>query len=137
MNEISDPDVAAVFAGYDNAVRPSLLALRSLILDTAAFTDGVGALEETLKWGQPAYLTSQTRSGSTVRLGQLGSDRSHDYAMYFICHTDLVDGFEATFGDLFCYIDNRALLFSVGEKLPVEELTECLARAFRYHLDKN
>jgi len=137
MDEISDPDVAAVFAGYDNAVRPGLLLLRSLILDAAAFTDGVGALEETLKWGQPAYLTSQTRSGSTVRLGQLGPGGSHDFAMYFICNTDLVDGFEATFGDLFRYADNRALLFSVGEKLPIEELTECVAQALRYHLDKN
>jgi hypothetical protein len=32
-------------------------------------TPGVGALHETLKWGQPAYLTPETRSGTTLRLG--------------------------------------------------------------------
>ncbi len=132
-----DPDVAAVFAAYKDSVRPSLVALRSLVLDTARFTDGVGPLEETLKWGQPAYLTTQTRSGSTIRLGALDATARHDYAMYFICHTNLVDGFEDTFGDAFVYERNRALLFSVDEELPADELRECVARALTYHRNKS
>ncbi|MGI9414318.1 MAG: hypothetical protein ACR2PM_11650 [Hyphomicrobiales bacterium] len=55
---IQDPDVRAVFDSYPKQTRDRLLALRGLILDTAARTEGVGALEETLKWGQPSYLTS-------------------------------------------------------------------------------
>ena len=136
MTEVTDPDVAAVFAGYADAVRPSLLALRRLIIDTARFTDGVGELEETLKWGQPSYLTSQTRSGSTIRLGASAADSLHDYAMYFICHTNLVDGFEASFGDSFSYERSRALVFSVGDDVPKDELVECVARALTYHLNK-
>jgi len=136
MTEVADPDVAAVFAGYEDAVRPSLLALRRLILDTAEFTDGAGELEETLKWGQPSYLTSQTRSGSTIRLGALGPDSGHDYAMYFICNTNLVDGFQASFGDTFAYEGNRALLFTLGHELPQDELAECVSRALTYHLNK-
>jgi len=136
MSKIASADVAAVFAGYDDAVRPELLALRELILNTAEFTDGVGLLEETLKWGQPAYLTSETRSGSTIRLGALDATDRHDYAMYFICHTNLVDGFEAIFGDVFVYEGNRALLFSLGDELPRDELTECVARALTYHRKK-
>jgi hypothetical protein len=38
------------------------MRLRQLILDTAARLD-VGPLEETLRWGEPAYVTT-TRSGS-------------------------------------------------------------------------
>ena len=45
-----------------------LMTLRALIFDVAAKTDGVGALDETLKWGEPAYLT-RSKSGSTIRLG--------------------------------------------------------------------
>ena len=55
-------DVAATFDSYAPAIRAELLVLRQIILDTAAGTPGVGVLEETLKWGQPAY-------GSAARIG--------------------------------------------------------------------
>jgi len=129
-------DVAAVFDGYDDRVRPSLMMLRRLILDTAKSIEGVGELEETLKWGQPSYLTSQTRSGSTIRLGEMPSASPHDYAMYFICHTNLVQDFEAAFGDVFVYEGNRAILFSSGDDIAENELSECVSMALTYHLNK-
>ena len=64
----ADPAVAAVFDAYPRPLRSKLLALRRLILDTARTTKGVGALQETLKWGQPSYLTPETKSGSTIRM---------------------------------------------------------------------
>jgi hypothetical protein len=67
------PAVPAIFDGYPKPVRARLLALRKLILDTAKTTKGVGAIEETLKWGQPSYLTSESKSGSTVRIDQVKS----------------------------------------------------------------
>lgn len=136
MSEIANADVAAAFDGYDDRVRPSLIVLRRLILDTAKSTEGVGKLEETLKWGQPSYLTSQTRSGSTIRLGQATSSSPYDYAMYFICHTNLVQDFEAAFGNLFVYEGNRAILFSLGDDLAENELSECVSMALTYHLNK-
>ena len=51
---------AAVKAVYDNClpdIRARLLVLRELIFDTAEKTEGVGEIEETLKWNEPAYLT--------------------------------------------------------------------------------
>ncbi len=45
------PAVAKVFDGYPPNVRRKLLALRSLIFQTAARTEGVGELLETLKLG--------------------------------------------------------------------------------------
>jgi hypothetical protein len=44
-----DAAVAAVFETYPAAMRARLLRLRELIIETAAATMGVGALEETLK----------------------------------------------------------------------------------------
>lgn len=134
LSPIAAADVAAVFASYPDAVRPDLLALRELILDTADATDGVGAVEETLKWGQPSYLTPETRSGSTIRIAPTGAKSTHDYAMYFICHTNLVEDFEGLFGDVLTYEGNRALLFTLGAKLPDDELRECVAMALTYHL---
>ena len=126
-------DVDAVFDSYSEAVRAELLALRQLIIDTADAIEGVGAVEETLRWGQPAYLTSETGSGSTIRIAATGPESTHDYAMYFICHTNLVQTFEHLFGDVFTYERNRALLFRVGHALPEEELRECVAMALTYH----
>lgn len=66
MKRFADPAVAAVFAAYPAGMRKRLLALRALVLDVAAKTEGVGPLTETLKWGQPSYLTDETKSGTTA-----------------------------------------------------------------------
>lgn len=126
-------EVAAVFDGCDDRVRAELLALRELVLTTAAEIDGVGAITETLKWGQPAYLTNESRSGSTVRIAPTRKGSDHDVAMFFICHTDLVDRFRALFGDTFTYDGDRALLFDVGQAMPEDELRQCIAMALTYH----
>ena len=80
---IEDAEVAAVFDAYPGEIKPKLMFLRQLIFDVASRTNGVGELEETLKWGQPSYLTTQTRSGSLVRIDQIKSQEGK-YAMYKI-----------------------------------------------------
>ena len=57
MSEIENPEVARIFAGYPQPMRNKMLRLRQLLLDTAAETESVNRLEETLKWGEPSYLT--------------------------------------------------------------------------------
>ena len=57
----------------------------------------------------------------------------HDYAMYFICHTNLVETFEYLFGEVLTYERNRALLFTIGQTPPENELRECVAMALTYH----
>jgi hypothetical protein len=65
MKPIANVAVAQAFEVYPSKMRRKLLVLRQLILDIAAATDGVGEIEETLKWGEPAYLT-KNKGGSTV-----------------------------------------------------------------------
>ncbi len=130
---IENPAVEAVFTSYPEQVRAGLLALRELIMETADATDGVGAIEETLKWGQPSYLTSETGSGSTIRVAPAGARSGFDYAMYFICSTSLVNVFESLFGDAFNYEGNRALMFSLVDEVPVDELRQCVRMALTYH----
>lgn len=135
MRRFKDPAVAAVFAAYPARVRSRLLVLRELIFATAAQTEGVGPLEETLKWRQPSYVTASTNTGTTIRLDAIPS-RPGDYALYFHCQTTLVGTFRQRFGTLFRYEGNRALLFSVSDRLPRKELRECLTLALTYHLAK-
>ncbi|MBU2454123.1 MAG: DUF1801 domain-containing protein, partial [Proteobacteria bacterium] len=62
--KIKNSDVAAVFNSYPKKIRAKLMFLRKLILETADVIEGVGEIEETLKWGEPSYLTPKTKSGS-------------------------------------------------------------------------
>ena len=126
--------VEAVFDAYPKPVRAKLLALRRLILDTARATSGVGALEETLKWGQPSYLTPETKSGSTIRIDQVKAEPGQ-YAVYFHCQTNLVETFRELYPEL-RYGGNRCILLDAQEKLPEAALRHCVALALTYHLGK-
>jgi hypothetical protein len=111
-----------------------LLALRQLILETAKATNGVGAIEETLKWGQVSYLTSDSKSGSTIRIDQVKSEPDR-YAIYFHCQTGLVETFRQIYPEL-TYGGNRCVLLNAREAPPREALSHCVALALTYHLNK-
>ena len=127
----TDPDVEAVFASFPEPERSGLLMVRGLIFETAETTPGVGALEETLKWGQPAYLTPATRSGSTIRLGL---PKQGGFAIYTHCQTTILTDFRSMFPDDFVYEGNRAIHFDAGEALPLDKLRLLIHGALTYHL---
>ena len=124
----------ALFDAYPAAVKARLLALRRLIFETAKATKGVGALEETLKWGQPSYLTPETGSGSTIRIDQV-KPAADQVAVYFHCQTNLVETFRELYPEL-SYSGNRAILLDVAGKLPEVALRHCVGLALTYHLNK-
>lgn len=109
-------------------MRHRLLQVRALIFEAAAGLDGVGPLTETLKWGEPAYLTEATGSGSTIRLGRV-KERP---AVLFNCRTTLVESFRKRFPDDFAYDKNRALLLPASGRLASGPLSSCLALALTY-----
>ena len=125
---------AAAFDTYPGPARRQLLALRKLILDTARKTEGVGPLEEALKWGQVSFLTSASKSGSTIRIDRVKSDDDL-IAVYFHCQTNLVETFRERYPEL-SYSGNRAILLDAEKKLPEAKLRHCVALALTYHLAK-
>lgn len=133
-SQITNPKVQAVFDSYPPVLREKLLSLRQLILDTGSKTDGVGELEETLKWGEPAYVTIN-KSGSTVRIDR--KKKSDSYAMYFNCNTTLVETFRNLFPNDFIFEGSRALVFDINAKLPRKELAFCIGIALTYHQKKH
>ena len=90
--DFGNPEVAAVYDAYPKDLKSKLLALRRLILETAADTEGVGELEEALRWGQPSYLTTKTKSGSMIRVDRV-KNRDDQYAIFVHCQTTLMETF--------------------------------------------
>ena len=132
MRPFASAAVAQVFEAYPPGVRRKLLALRELIFRTAAATEGVGDLQETIKWGEPAYVTARTGSGSTVRIDWKKSSPD-DYAIYFHCRTNLVESFRELFAGKLRFAGNRAIVFSRADALPSDAVASCIAAALTYH----
>jgi hypothetical protein len=124
---IRDAKVAAAFAAFPPRPRARLKALREVICDTAAGLDL--ALEESLKWGEPAY---RAKGGSTVRLGWKAASPD-EVAMYFICTTNLVAHFRELYPKTFRFGGERALLFDLTSRLPSKALRHCVGLALTYH----
>jgi hypothetical protein len=135
---VSEPplprQVSRAFEAFPPPVGRRLIEVRKLVFATAKAHDEVGSLTETLKWGEPAYLTEQTGSGSTIRHGRV-KDSEHA-AILFNCKTTLIDTFRERFPNQFEYRQTRALLLNVAGALPKQELTVCLSLALTYHLDR-
>ena len=134
MTPFANPEVEAKFNTYPPKVRTKLLALRELVFQTAANSIGVGDIEETLKWGEPAYVT-RNKSGSTLRMDWKKKAPDH-YAMYFNCQTHLVETFRTLFPNDFRFEGNRALVFSLEGKVPRDALAVCINASLTYHLNK-
>lgn len=133
MKLTSDPSVKDVFEGYPETVRKQMLHLRSLVIEAASEIDELTNLEETLKWGEPSYLT---KYGSTVRMDWKAKSPTQ-YALYFKCTSKLVETFKTVYQDSFEFEGNRALLFQLNASLPETQLKHCIQAALKYHKIKH
>ena len=129
--KVIHPRIKSAFDKYPEPTREKLLELRKLILEVAAETEAVDAIEETLKWGEPSYLA---KKGSTIRLGV---PKAGQYAIYFHCKTKLVETFRALYGEKLKFDGNRAIVFELDDELPLIELKHCVALSLTYHSRKN
>lgn len=129
MNVIDNPEVEFVFNKYPALARKKLLSLREVIIETARNIDGLYELEETLKWGEPSYLT---KGGSTIRIGWK-SKKPDQYAIYFQCSSRLVPTFKMVYKDIFEFEGKRAILFPLDEPINIKAVKKCVEAALTYH----
>ncbi len=122
--------VAAAIADYPDAQRDTFMALRALVYEIAQRTEGVSPVEETLKWGQPAFVT---RSGTTVRLAAARGDDGA-VGVYTSCQTPLVADFATEHGDRFLYDAGRGIHVVAGRPIPALELADFLESALTYKM---
>ena len=135
MKKFQNQEVAAVFKTYPKSMRTKLMFLRQLIFEVAATTEGVGELEETLKWGSPSYLTAKSKSGTTLRIDRRPSEFKQ-YALSVHCQSTLIDTIKEIYHNTFNYEGNRSIVFDQDDEVPAEELRHCIYLALTYHLRK-
>ncbi len=129
-----DKKVGARFKQYPKNVKGHMQRFRELILDVAQNNPEIGELEETTKWGEPAYLTTATGSRTTVRIDW--KEKSPDSVALFVnCQTTLLDQYRGLFPEL-DYDGNRAVRFPLAQPLPEQEIRVLVDLALRYHLNK-
>lgn len=127
----ASPAVAAAFDVPDALAREGLLALRGLIFRVAAATPQAGEIEEALRWGQPAYLTPGTRSGSTIRLGVPAGAR---FALFVHCQSRLIPEFAVAFPAWDRFEGTRAVLFDHPREVEPIRHGWLIRRALTYHV---
>lgn len=135
MQNVMRDEVKNVFNQYPEMAREGLLELRQIIFDVASETEGVGKLVETLKWRQISYLTTITKSGSTIRIDS-AKDDAEQVALFFNCKTTLVETFRALYGDVFDFEGNRCVKLNMKNKEQVNAIKHCIALALTYHFNK-
>ncbi|GAA3646778.1 DUF1801 domain-containing protein [Flavivirga jejuensis] len=129
----TDPRVESVFNNYPDSVRKKMTSLRELIIETANDIEDITHLEETLKWGEPSYLT---KKGSTIRINW-SPKNPVQYAMYFQCTSRLVSTFRTVYKNVLDFEGKRAIVLQLKEELPKEALKDCIAAALTYHKVKH
>lgn len=129
-----DIKVKQKFESYPEDISILLSNIRELIFQVAQ-QNGIEQLTETLKWGEPSYIS---KIGSTIRF-DWKAKQPEQYCIYFNCNTSLVETFKEVYGDTFIYSGNRAIIFNKSEKIPFKALAHCISMALRYkkikHLD--
>ncbi|SCZ54215.1 protein of unknown function (DU1801) [Epibacterium ulvae] len=123
--------VAAAFEAFAPDQQQILLQIRALIFATAAQLPEVGAIDETLKWGQPSYVPKKRNTGTPLRLG---CPKSGGVAVYTHCQTTVIPQFRDLFPDHFQYDGTRAVHLATTQAVPNEQLEFLIRSALRYHL---
>lgn len=120
-------EVKQKFETYPSDIAILLNNIRDLILSVAK-KEGITDLTETLKWGEPSYIT---KHGSAVRLAWKAK-YPEQFGIYFNCKTSLIETFKEVYGDIFTYEGNRAIIFNKDQILPLNELAHCISMSLRY-----
>ena len=133
MRPIKDASVKAAFDNFPPSKRKRLIELRELILDVASASD-IDDIEETLKWGEPAYLC---KTGSTIRLGWQKKKHPEATGVYFNCQTSLIDTFKELYADELSFEGNRGIVLPDSSKIPQSAIKHCVELSLMYHKIKH
>lgn len=112
------------------AQRQRLEQMRGVVLQ-AARDAGIDRLEETLKWGEVAFVPPR-RIGTTIRL----SCRDDACVAFVHCQTTLVDQWRTLFPDAFIYEGTRAAVLPMVQTFDASAFYQLAAMALTYHRAK-
>jgi hypothetical protein len=124
------PEIRAIFETNSPEVKDVLLELRALVFQTWAETGIDCALDESLKWGQPAYRPSRPRTGTTLRLGTVDGEA----AIFVHCQTTIIAEMTDVFPEKCRFLGNRALVVGNDGTTPEELAKALISRTLTYHV---
>ena len=127
-----DIKVAMKFAAYPEPAKKLFLEVRQLIFEVAE-KEKLGDLLETLKWGEPSFLS---KKGSTIRVDWKAKDPDK-VSIYFNCNTCLIDTFREVYWETLHIVGNREIALPISKGIPVATLEACISMALRYHSIKH
>ncbi|GGA30547.1 DUF1801 domain-containing protein [Neptunicoccus cionae] len=125
MTQFPPPEVQAAFNSFPPAEQEKLLAVRRLIFDSAVAVEA-GAVTETLRWGQPAYLVKR---GSSLRLGV---GKTGQAAIFAHCQSSIIGSFATAFGGDFALDGNRAVYLDRVGPEELEKLRFLILHGLQY-----
>ena len=123
--------VARAYGLFPVPLHALAMDLRVVVFTVAARME-LPDLEETIKWGEPAYLPG--RGGTTLRIGY-GRDATV-CKLLVNCQTTLIDGWRQRFEGRLVFEGNRAVLLAPGVPFDRGAIETCVADAFVYHKRK-
>ena len=128
IGDYVEPEIQEKLATYPTEAQRLLQAVRRLIISVAE-EKNLGAVEETLKWGEPSYLV---KGGTTIRMDWKPKD-PESIKVYFHCRTRLIETFREIYRDEFEYEGKRAIVVPLGADIKEGPLGHCLQMALNYH----
>lgn len=128
------PDILNTFALWPDIVQQGAMHVRTVCWDVAKAAE-TGPLDESLKWGQPAWRPRKPRIGSTLRLGWRGDAPDH-LDLYVDCKTDIAARVTDAFPDVFDSDKRRRLTIALDRDLPTDALWHLVHQTLTYHRSK-
>jgi len=120
------------FDSYPESARSQLLTIRAVLFGLIG-EECVDDIIETLKWGEPSYVSQY---GSTVRLGWSPKFPDH-ISVFFNCNTVLIETFREIYKDTFQFVGKREIRLLLTDEVPMAALQSCLLMSLRYHKIKH
>ena len=132
--DMTPPDLLARIETWPARAQAHFVTLRGIVHEVAASED-IGPLDESLKWGQPAWRPKRQRVGSTLRVDW--SPAFPDRLMAFVdCKTDLAAQMDTRFPGQFANDGRRALGFDLGAALDQDAIWTLAHLTLSYHRSK-
>ncbi|QFT59564.1 hypothetical protein FIU94_12085 [Sulfitobacter sp. THAF37] len=133
MQQTPAPFLSAV-QSWPLPARDALWACRAVFHATAEQT-GIGPLEESLKWGQPAWRPRAPRTGSTLRMGWTPDDPDR-ISLFVDCKTDLAARMAEIYPDIGANDNRRQIRLDLTRPLPDQAIAHLSQMTFCYHLSQ-
>jgi hypothetical protein len=121
---------------YPEAAQKKFHEIRHAIYTIAQSKPKIGPITETLKWGEPAYLTEFSKSGSTIQIDWKQNEPDL-IGIYLNSQTSMVETMRLNHPGAFSYRGNRCIQSRLDVQLPMPALKFCLYMALTYHSSKN